>query len=101
LTPPNLIKTSAKLWLACAYTVKEFFLAIGVYAVSHKSLKFLTRFAIGKSSLSTERALSGEIMVRLMDGWTYAEQYVNSLFGNNFSKKILVLIYYFNSRAQI
>jgi len=76
MTPQNLIQTASKLWLACVYTVKEYFLDIGIHAVSHKSLKFLTTLVIGNCQ-------SVDMTMKLMAGWKEAEKFHRYTYGSD------------------
>lgn len=75
LSPKNLIQTAAKLWQGCVYTVKKYFLEIGIHAVSHRSLKVLSTLAIKKCS-------TADFAVQLRDGWIYAEQFHQFSYGS-------------------
>jgi len=68
MTPQNLVQTASKLWLACVYTVKDYFLDIGIHAVSHRSLKFLTTVVI-------DNCQSVNMAVKLVSGWNEAEKF--------------------------
>lgn len=43
---PDLIQACEKGWLAAHYVVKIYYLELGLYLASHRSLTFATRFAI-------------------------------------------------------
>uniref|UniRef100_A0A1I7X084 MULE domain-containing protein n=1 Tax=Heterorhabditis bacteriophora TaxID=37862 RepID=A0A1I7X084_HETBA len=43
--PPDFIQTASKLWLACIYTVKKFYLDINVHLTSYNALKYFVKLA--------------------------------------------------------
>lgn len=65
-TPPDMVQTAEKLWLAAVYAVKKLFLCLDVNVVSHKALKFCCEFALNECSLSKKASL--------YHGWITAEK---------------------------
>ncbi|KAE9554326.1 hypothetical protein FO519_002436 [Halicephalobus sp. NKZ332] len=97
---PNLIQTSARLWLACVYMVKDYYLQIGIHAVSHRSLKFLMKFAVNYSS-------TFGMISDLMEGWDFSEQFHQFSYGeqnfksSEFESRKVAVEYFVHNFASI
>uniref|UniRef100_A0AC34Q8K9 Uncharacterized protein n=1 Tax=Panagrolaimus sp. JU765 TaxID=591449 RepID=A0AC34Q8K9_9BILA len=65
LKPPDLMQSSAKLWLGAVYTVKLFFLGFKVLAKSHESLRRLLELAASECN--------GKLAGDFEEAWTFAE----------------------------
>uniref|UniRef100_A0A1I7WFH1 Uncharacterized protein n=1 Tax=Heterorhabditis bacteriophora TaxID=37862 RepID=A0A1I7WFH1_HETBA len=73
--------TSAKLWLACVYALKDSFLSIEVFPASRNCMTFLVDFTLAHSSVTRQ------VLIRLRTGWEYAQEMKDvEFFASNFPK---------------
>ncbi|CAI4232892.1 unnamed protein product [Auanema sp. JU1783] len=72
--PPDLIRSSEKLWLAVVYTVKLFYLNIDVHLASHRSLSYFYDMAV-------KNMLVVPLAIRLDRAWSKAEKLHSFAYG--------------------
>ncbi|CAI4230703.1 unnamed protein product [Auanema sp. JU1783] len=77
LSPPDLLQSAEKTWLAAAYAVKELYLSCGrINPMSHYSLKYFYHFAIEQSPKSFAEKY------KLRQYWTKAEKMHRHVYGS-------------------
>ncbi|KAI6188553.1 hypothetical protein M3Y98_00367100 [Aphelenchoides besseyi] len=74
--PQNLIQSAEKCWLAAAYSIKHYYLALKIHAVSHNALRYL-------ADVGMECVANRKLLLDLVKAWHIAQSFHEFAYGSD------------------